>query len=135
MLMYQVSPFMAYPQPMYPYQYRSDIIEDEDEDRNDGSCKSYPKPAPKPYYPKPVYPMPVNPMPVPTKIMQPINYSTTELKSIEQNVNVTEINNTIIQIEKKRPEVIRRLLMMGLAYAECKALLFSILLLSGKFDK
>ena len=86
-------------------------------------------------YPMPVTPMPMNPMPVPTKIMQPINYSTTELKSIEQNVNVTEINNTIIQIEKKRPDVIKRLLMMGLAYAECKALFFSILLLSGKFDK
>lgn len=87
-----------------------------------------PCPMPMPMPIQPIQPMPMQP------IIQPSEKKYNEIKSLEKNVNITEINNTIIKIEQKHPYIIKRLLMLGLAYGECKKLIYLTLLCSGKFD-
>lgn len=73
------------------------------------------------------------PMQMPVQPIQPIEKNYKEFKSLEQNVNLTEINNTIINIEQKHPYMMKKLLMMGIAYEECKKIIYLALLCSGKF--
>jgi len=74
------------------------------------------------------------PMPMPMPIVKPVEKNYSEFKLLEQKVNITEINNIIIKIEKKHPYMIKRLMMLGIVEAECKKILYLALMCSGKFD-
>lgn len=94
----------------------------------------------------PMQPMPMEPMPIDQESvpMEPIQYAPmqpiienkyNELKSLEKKANITEINNTIINIEQEHPWLMKKLLKKGIAYAECKKIMYQILLCSKKFHK
>ena len=77
----------------------------------------------------------MKPMPMTTQpILKPMEKNYSEFKLLEQKVNITEINNIIIKIEKKHPYMIKRLMMLGIVEAECKKILYLALMCSGKFD-
>ena len=118
---YGYPPFYGYNYPYgYPYGYghHSRYRDDQSNDRHDygNAC---------PDCGKQVVPM--------QPIVQPIEKNYSEFKSLEQNVNIIEINNTIVKIEKKHPYLMKKLLMLGLAEEECKKILYLTLLCSGKF--
>ena len=115
--------------------WHRDEEENENNMRNDCGkmCKPMPEPMPAPY-PMKMPVVPIQPMPIKPIIMKPTEKNYNEFNSVEKNVNIIEINNTILQIQKKHPYMMKKLLMLGLVEAECIKVLYLTLMCSGKFD-
>lgn len=76
-----------------------------------------------------------SPQPIPIQpLLQPTEKNYTEFKSLEKDVNITQINNIVIEMKNKHPYMMEKLLMLGLVEEECKKIIYLVLLCSGKFD-